>query len=163
MRHSGVVIKQEHCVTDERQRLPREIADGFSDRAVDLADIVVDARQQRTSRAAREERRRLIEQMPKQLVAQSHHDPMAEIVHQVTREVAAESLEEIRDDNRHRHELQRGLRLRLQHIVDDRFDQPCLRGGRRPINQHRHHGAGNQEAVGSRVTKQAQEWVHQVD
>ena len=53
-RQPGVVIEQQRREADERQRLARQIADRFRDRALHLTDVVVDARQQlRRSCAAR--------------------------------------------------------------------------------------------------------------
>ena len=62
-RQLGVVVEQQRGIADERQRLAREIADGFGYRALHLPDVVVDAREQLPGGAAGEEGRGLIEQV----------------------------------------------------------------------------------------------------
>ena len=132
-RELGVVVEQQRRRADERQRLARQVADRFRDGALHQADIVVDARQQLPRRAAREERGRLIEQVPEQLVADHHHHAVAEAFHQVTREIAAQALEEV-----HRHDGggdEAQIVTRRQHRVDDGLDQIRHRRGRRRRTQ----------------------------
>ena len=159
-RQLGVVVEQQRGRPDQRQRLARQVADRFRHGALHQADVVVDARQQLPGRAAREERRRLIEQVPEQLVAHDHHHAVAEAFHQVTREIAAQALERSTPIR-----MAAAMKPRSSPdgstVVDDGLDQIRHRRGRRPVHDHRQRRAGDHGPVRGRVAKEAQKSVHQ--
>ncbi len=158
-RQLGVVVEQQRHRADQHERFAGQVADRFRHRALHHADVVVDARQQLPHGAAREERRRLVEHVTEQLVAHHHHDAVAEPFHQVAGKIRAEALEQV--DHQDRRRDRRQVALRDQHIVDHRLDQIRQRRVRGPVDDHRQCGTGNDRAVRGRVTKQAQESVHQ--
>ena len=58
--------------------------------------------------APAEERRRLIEDVPEELIAQIAHDPLADVGHQVAGEVRAEPFGQIGEQNRRPHQMTGG-------------------------------------------------------
>jgi hypothetical protein len=125
-RQLGIVVEQQAGIADERQRLAREVTDGFRDSPLHLPDVVVDARQQLPGGARGEEGRRLIQQVTEQIAPDLPDDTLADVVHQVAGKVGAQSLEKVGDEKRRDDESQPVLRR--QHIVHDRLDQPRERG-----------------------------------
>ena len=71
-RQPPVEVEQEAGEADDRERLAHQIRQRLGDRLLHLVDVVRDARHQLAGRPAREERRRLIEDVPEQPVAQVH-------------------------------------------------------------------------------------------
>ena len=133
-RQLRVVVEQQGHRTDEHQGFAREIADRFRHGALHEADVVVDARQQLPDRAARKERRRLIEHVPEELIAHDHHDAMAESLHQVTGEVGAEPLDQVDGQDRNRNDAE--IALGDQHVIDDRLDEIRQRRIGGPVDDH---------------------------
>ena len=126
-----------------------------------LADVVGHAREQLARRAAREEARRLPEDVPLQPVAQVAHDPLADVGHQVGGEVRAEALEDVEADDERGDERQ-VLAVR-QHLVEDVLDQVCERRRCRRVHEHRRKRPREAQAIGRRVAKQSEERVHSVN
>ena len=100
-RQLGVVVEQ------QRRRSPTSVSDSRA-RSPIVSDTARCTRPtsllMRDSNCpavrAREERRRLIQHVAEQLVAHHHHDAVAEALHQVAREVRAQSLEQVDDQDR---------------------------------------------------------------
>ena len=99
---------------DDRQPFAQQIADRLRNRLLDLVHVVRDPRHQLPGRPAAEEGRRLIEDVPEQLVAEIAHDPLADVGHQVGRRIGAHSLDDV-DEPAARRTTRRG---------------PCRAGGR---------------------------------
>jgi hypothetical protein len=97
--------------------------------------------------------------MREQVTADPEDDPLPDVVHQVAREVGADALQQVRDQQGPDDESQPVLRR--QDIVHDRLDQPG--GGRRcaAVDHHRQHRARDESGVRAGVTEQPQEGVHQ--
>ena len=117
----GVVPEQQRRKSDQRERLPGEIAERFRHRLLNLADVVADPRRQLAGGVLRKETCRLSENVAIQRVAQVHHDALSDVGHQVRRPVRSDAFEEREAD--HRPGDQPEVRPVRQHLVDRGADQ----------------------------------------
>ena len=129
-----VVIQQQRGVSGQRERLPREVARGFRNDLLDLADVVVDPRQQPAGGAMREESGRLAEDVTKQRAAQIGDDPLADVGHQVRRHVRTDALQQEQADDHPRREHH--VLLLGQHLVDDQLDESGQAGRSDGVDEH---------------------------
>ncbi len=131
---SGVQIEEQRRIPDERQRLSRQIADGFRDDLLDLVDVVCDPRHQLAGRVPGEEAGRLTQDVLVERIAHVHDDPLPDIGHQIRRDVRPDTLQEVQRDDRPRDEAQ--ALLVPEHVVEDGLDYPGQAGGPRRVDQH---------------------------
>ena len=134
-REAPIPPEQQRGIAEERQAFAQQVAYRLRHGLLDQVDVVGDPRHQRPRGPSAEERRRLVEDVPEQLVAQIAHDPLADVGHQVGREVRADAFRKVGGEHRARPERQRariGQRAaragRPQPVVDDRLDQVGHRG-----------------------------------
>jgi hypothetical protein len=116
---------------------------------LNLPDVVRDPRDQLARRPPGKERGRLIQDVTEEPVAQRHHDALAHVGHQVGRPIAAETLEEIRQDDlpRHRHHML-GAYREDEDLVEDRLDQPGQVRRSGGVHHHRDKRHGQPAPVG---------------
>ena len=156
---AGIDVDEQGRIADHGQRLAGDVADGFRDRPLHLADVVVDPRQQLAGGAAGEERRRLPEDVFEQVGPQRPDHAVAEVVHQVAGEERADALDDVGGDDGAADEGQR--LARRQHAVENRLDQPGQRRRGGAVQDHRRERAGDDPPVWSCVAEQAQQGIHQ--
>ena len=99
-RQPRIGVEQQDQVADERQPLAHQIADRLRHRLLDLGDVARHARQQLAAGAPREEGSPTGPRMwPKSAFAHVAHDELADVGHQVGRQVGADALEQIDGDD----------------------------------------------------------------
>jgi predicted site-specific integrase-resolvase len=156
-RQPRVVVEQQRAVSNQRERLSRQIAGCLRDGLLDLADIVVDAGHQLSGRPLCEKGSRLSEDVAVQRVAYVHDDALAHARHQVRRDVRTDALEEIEADNRPSDERQ--VLLLTQHVVEDPLDEPRQPGRTGCVKEHSHYRPRQPPVIGTRVAEQAAQCV----
>ena len=109
----------------------------------------------------REEARRLPEDVSVELVAQVHHDPLPDVLHQVAGEIRPDALQEIQRRSS-ANAIVRSPSLVGQHLIEDRPDQIDDQRRRDGIDHHRQHRPGQAALVWLCVPKEPEERVHSV-
>jgi hypothetical protein len=147
-------------VPHERERLFQQISGRFGHRPLNLPHVIGDAREELTRRMAREETRRLSQDVRIQTVAQIHDHPLPHVLHEVAGKIRAHAFDEVQS-----HDGSRDLPETLavgKHVVEDRTDQDDDQRGRDGIDHHRQHRPRQADPVRLCVPEKSEERVHSV-
>ena len=168
-REPGVVVEHQGRKPHDGEPFAQEVPDGLRHRQLDLLDVVGDPRQQLTARPPAEEARRLIQDVPEQLVAQVPDHSLPHVGHQIGREVRPEALEEVDHQDRDApgaqidaHAGERQVEAVAEDAVEERLDEGDEPGRRRGVEQHGHDSRGEAPPIGTRVGEQPRKRAHSV-
>ena len=162
---TGALVKQtsaRRVVPEQQGQVPTRQSSRSSRRSsptplLDLRDVAGDAREQLAAGPPREERRRLAEDVPEEPIAHVADHQLADVGHPVGRQIGADALDQVGDDDRHR-DLEDAL-LTEQDLIEDWLDEVGDGSGGGAVDDHRGKRRGSRPDRAGCVPQQPPELV----